>query len=561
MGRIARADVVAAAVLALAVAGAGALRIVPGVVGGFHDDAIYAITAKALAQGDGYRLINLPGAPPQTKYPILYPAVLATLWPFASSLAGRLAAMQLATLAMAAAAIAVAFLYVVRFRYVGRDAAFGAGLVCASAPNLLYYATGVLSEMPFALAVTASLWVTDAWLAGGASPTSPAHTAPPARAPGDARRALLVGVAAGVPFLCRSAGAVVPVAAVVAARAARRPVSALVAGAAAVMAPWMLWAVRGVGSFAATPIVGYQEDYLGHWSTAYFGDASQPRLVLAAKLVAANVGKACVAMGHIALEGVTRAAYDATDLAWLLAAATGAAAWITIVVRARRLGLLPITLVFYLALVCAWPWPPDRFMIPVLFFVVATLCELIGTTARRLAPPRTASIVLATFVAVAIAANGVWLSRYVTASRASHYPYFAPPDEPVAWTSYTEAFAWLRTHTGDDEVLAAGFDSMTALFTGRPTIRPFVARPSVLFYGGAAPPVGTPAELATTLAAYRPRYLFVSPMPAFAEEDAFYELVVGLQRERPGMLQPVYAGRDPRFAIFAVNATEAGGAR
>ena len=39
-------------------------------------DAVYAVTAKALAEGKGYHLVNLPGAPPQNRYPILYPALL-----------------------------------------------------------------------------------------------------------------------------------------------------------------------------------------------------------------------------------------------------------------------------------------------------------------------------------------------------------------------------------------------------------------------------------------------------------------------------------------------------
>jgi hypothetical protein len=73
-------DYALAAVLALAITAGGAVRMVPGVVGVFHDDAIYTLTAKALAEGEGYRLINLPDAPPQTKYPILYPAILATVW-------------------------------------------------------------------------------------------------------------------------------------------------------------------------------------------------------------------------------------------------------------------------------------------------------------------------------------------------------------------------------------------------------------------------------------------------------------------------------------------------
>ena len=39
-------------------------------VGIYHDDGIYLVTAKALAEGKGYRIINLPAELPQTKYPI-----------------------------------------------------------------------------------------------------------------------------------------------------------------------------------------------------------------------------------------------------------------------------------------------------------------------------------------------------------------------------------------------------------------------------------------------------------------------------------------------------------
>lgn len=45
-----------------------------------HDDTIYYVTAKALATGEGYRIISLPGQPWQTKYPPLFPAFLAIVW-------------------------------------------------------------------------------------------------------------------------------------------------------------------------------------------------------------------------------------------------------------------------------------------------------------------------------------------------------------------------------------------------------------------------------------------------------------------------------------------------
>ncbi|MGH7811095.1 MAG: hypothetical protein ACREP5_12535, partial [Candidatus Binatia bacterium] len=42
------------------------------ILGLFHDDGIYAVVGKSLAQGDGYRILSLPAAPAQTKYPFLY---------------------------------------------------------------------------------------------------------------------------------------------------------------------------------------------------------------------------------------------------------------------------------------------------------------------------------------------------------------------------------------------------------------------------------------------------------------------------------------------------------
>ena len=43
----------------------------------FHDDGLYLVTAQALAHGSGYRIVSLPAEIPQTKYPILYPAILS----------------------------------------------------------------------------------------------------------------------------------------------------------------------------------------------------------------------------------------------------------------------------------------------------------------------------------------------------------------------------------------------------------------------------------------------------------------------------------------------------
>jgi 4-amino-4-deoxy-L-arabinose transferase-like glycosyltransferase len=54
--------------------------LAPERFGAQHDDSIYATTAKALATGQGYRIISLPSDIQQTKYPPLYPLLLSLIW-------------------------------------------------------------------------------------------------------------------------------------------------------------------------------------------------------------------------------------------------------------------------------------------------------------------------------------------------------------------------------------------------------------------------------------------------------------------------------------------------
>ena len=114
--------------------------------GEYHDDALYLVTARALAQGEGYRLASLPGAPPQTKYPPLYPALLAGLWRLWPDFPANLPLLKGLSLLCGAAALALAYLYLVRFRYAPRPTALAAGLLCATAGPYLVQSVVLLSE-------------------------------------------------------------------------------------------------------------------------------------------------------------------------------------------------------------------------------------------------------------------------------------------------------------------------------------------------------------------------------------------------------------------------------
>src|SRR5687768_15661566 len=165
-----RRDRLVAFGLAALVLLAGLARMAPSVCGVYHDDAIYVSTAQALVEGDGYRLTGVPGAPLQTKYPFLYPAALAAIYAFWPTFPDNLLAMQIFTLLCGAAAIALSYLYLVRFEYCSRGVAAAGGVVCATASYFLYFCVLAMAEMPFALLTVITLWALESHLEGyGAS--------------------------------------------------------------------------------------------------------------------------------------------------------------------------------------------------------------------------------------------------------------------------------------------------------------------------------------------------------------------------------------------------------
>ena len=161
-----RRDILVAAILALLVLILGHWRMVPEACGGYHDDAIYVITAKALAQGLGYKLINLPHPLFQTKYPILYPALLAAIWKVWPAFPDNLLLMKWLSVFCGAATVGLSYLYLIRFSYFPRGISVAASLLCATSSSFLYFASQTMSEMPFALLVVWALWSIDAYITG-----------------------------------------------------------------------------------------------------------------------------------------------------------------------------------------------------------------------------------------------------------------------------------------------------------------------------------------------------------------------------------------------------------
>jgi hypothetical protein len=511
-----RADWAIAAVLAAAVLVLTQARPdVPRLSGQFHDDGIYVITAKALAEGRGYRLTHLPAEPPQTKYPPLYPAALAALWRFAPHFPGNVRLLEWVGVLGAAAAAAGGYVYAVRYGYAGRLVAAASLAAVVTSPVYLLLATLLLAEMPFAALLLFALWRLERALAD------------PARRPG-----FWLGVALALPALCRMPGVVLPpVGLLLLLRTGCRPWRTAL-GVAVVLAPWAAWSATAAGSYHADPVTGYYLDYVGWWSAigpetlvrvashnliwVLQATGDQPAAGLAALAGPGATAVVAAALGLVAWAGVARDAWAGRPAAWFLVA--------------------------YLGLVLVWPWPPARFVTPALpllaVYLFRPLARLPGS--RWLVPA----------LAVALAgANMAVVSQRWEHFRAKGYePAMIFPNDPD-WAAYQRYFGWVQENTPPDAVVASQADPVVHLYTGRKAFNPFVVDPARLFYGRPGEALPAAADLAARLRDGRAG--FVATIPGVEGDPllARYEQLVV-----DGVLTRVYSDPVGRgLVVYRVN--------
>lgn len=525
-----RRDKLIATILAAVVLVAGYWWMVGGVCGIYHDDAVYVSTAKALAEGQGYRLINLPGAPLQTKYPILYPAILAIIWKLWPSFPNNLVAMQALSLLAGGAVAGLAYLYLVRFGYFTRGVALGAGLLCATSINYLYFSTLTLSEMPFALLLLAALWALEEQV----------------RAPKRSKiRQFFLGILLALPCMCRTIGVtLVPVGLFVLYRQ-RRPVRWVAGGASAIILSWFFWTLASKIYFPDDHITGYYTDYFSWWYENGFS--------VVVRTIFYNLFYSMIVSSCLGLSGLEKALSSLSSIVMIvLYYMLGILTWIIIGNNAKKYRILPLYLISYLSIVILWPWPPFRFIVPILPFLLAYLIYGVSVTKQWLTFIPGYRSVLLVMMGVLLAANLALVFQRGQSHLETRYPSIICPNPPVSWSSCEAVFDWVRLHTSPKDIIASGLDTMIYLYTGRRGFRPFVGRPALMFYGDASQSLGTPEDLLQVMKVYQPRYLIHTPMPGFGEEKPFAALLRKLRQEYPGALEPVFVGADPRFVIFAV---------
>jgi hypothetical protein len=484
----------------------GVCMMVPA-VGIFHDDGIYLVTARALAEGRGYIIESLPWPAPQTKYPILFPWLLSLVWRYGPPFPENLVWLRAVPLL---SAVGWAVVVVLLLRRLGAPRSVTAAIVLLTAvsPWVVFLATTLLSETLFAFLLTAGILAI-------------------VRVHQQEGRGNRDGIAAGLlmgsAFLTRTAGAV-PALVGCLFLAWRRRWTACACYAAAFLVcatPWLLW-------------VGKQP-----------ADVSIDNFYSSSPYASWNVILNFAWVDKLTVLAVNSAYTMASGLYWGLAAPIEVATIVAIlttglVVRGlwqnRQTAVAPLV-VAYLGMVLVWAWPPTRFIVPLLPLIL-----WLAYRGGERWPPLTAG--LAALLLVCGAINQLHLVGAVREKGGAWFRASGVDD----WYRMSDQIDWINANAPSDAIVVAVHDPTYYLMTGRKSIRPFNFDPLLLNYNLRRQPgsgLGGTNDFLKRLLRVEADYVVVTP------RDGVASLTTDLLEKKPGGLTLVMG--DPQgFAIYRV---------
>lgn len=313
------------------------LNVTPHVIGVFFDDGIYALQAKAIAEGQGFVYPQLPGTPPAIHYPPLYPLVLAMVWKVAPAFPESVMWLKLVNpLLTAVAAFAAMPLARTLLRCSTPVAAVVVLLGFVSIPVMLL--TSVLMSEPLFLALLfpALLMATRAVTEG------------------DRRFVVLAAVLAAAVVLTRTLGGVIVPATMLALAWDRRWRDVAWYGVTVIvlLLPWQYFVWRHAPGFPDV-LRGSYGPYL-EWLVDGYRAGGWP---LARAVLRENVRDAWGFLG-IFFSPLVRSLRPLAVIGLVTATLAGA----LLGLREARLRIVALSTGAYLAVVFAWPYQVERFL-------------------------------------------------------------------------------------------------------------------------------------------------------------------------------------------------------
>ena len=493
---------------------------------------------------------SVPGEPPQTKYPILYPWVLSWVWAWSAEFPDNLVGAFWVNAFFGCLFLAGAFV-LLRQLGAGRIAALVLTALCALHPQMLNLSALLLSDVPF---MAWGVWLAVAAGAALRRPSEDRESAWPLW--------IVAGVLGTLAVATRSIGISLVAGVAVAAflRHRPKPAMAVLGLGLAAFAPAVVGLVRPTGVVAGSPAApGYEQTMLFYTSYGGFWRLSVPDLATLTDQLGFNLlellktpATLCYLVPAAGFaDGIWQAIAVALSVAILRGAFPGArpAAWHPI----------HFLFLFYVPVVLLWNYTlMERFLLlflPLLLWGAlqegGKVFGAVRNVFRKPSPnaDRAAAALMAGLFAVLLTYTvyrGAWeLPSGMAQAREQR--------EALA-AEKARAYEWVRNHTAPSERFVAYEDASLFLHTGRQALRPVAISTASFFRQQRVILDQELTHLADTAQTIEARYWLVSPDDYHLESaDAF------LQKATKGLLEgcPVSFATSPEgIRIYEVSSLQ-----
>ncbi|BDC49650.1 hypothetical protein F183_A19660 [Bryobacterales bacterium F-183] len=408
--------------------------------GYYHDDGLYFVGAKTLAQSGSYRIASFPGEPAQTKYPPLLSAWHALAWWIQPDFPATLGV-----------AIWLQWIWLPVFAWLtwillkdwgmSGNARFIVMVMFALSPYLLFFSTAILSEIPFGVFVAATMLLLNRG------------------------RIIPAALCAGLAYLTRTAGIVliVSVPAVLWIWEKRRKEAVQFAVTLLpFIAAWMLWS-KANRPASPNELLLYLTDYLGyHFGVFTLGDAHL--------FLWKNADMLLQAAGAFILPLIYGGQIATITTQVMGVAAIAGAVRLTLAPhgRARQFGIFAG---IYAAILLLWSFPPnERFLLPLApFFLAGFVVEFsrVFVAMRKSFQHKDASQRGAAYGIAAFVALLLLFCLYTQLQVRYELMPLAMAKERERTRDLAPMYQWIRANTPETAKFLVGYDTVFHLHTGR----------------------------------------------------------------------------------------------
>lgn len=455
-----------------------------------HDDGVYAVAGKSLAEGKGFKLLHVIGEPGQIKYPFIYPLILSVVWLINPHYPQNLPAMLYVTIAFTLAGCWLIFAWLKQCQKFPGWLALTVTAIIPANFFFIYFFSALMSEAPYLFLSMLTLWIV--------------HQASQKEKILTRKTILMLILLSALTFLTRVLGLSLMAAIGTWLLLNRQWKNALWYGAGSFLLgvlPWILWVKFNTPALTVYnfPLVNaysnYGLEFFQNFTAGnYFHGVSIAVFSLINKMqevmfpVLPNFLKIYPHFkknpGFVQLisYGTLTTAYLLFGYYVLQLISTLMRSWQHGQFQVQRYTIPALYLFYYIVIITFWNYEDQmsRFLTPVLpllwLYFFKPMIHLLPDWGKKLPAPRWKTV-LASLTTLFLCTTALWSisNAYKVIYLSRHQHWIESGKYKWMWSEYKGVFSWIKNNLPKDAKLAAASDVVFYLYTDRPTFYTFYA--------------------------------------------------------------------------------------